>query len=283
MKCNDIEKEKERRDKISKKMKENFKNGVIKGWAHINESKSRRSYPEEFFLKVFEKNELLYKYTIVEKFPYGRYVIDFLLVELKIIIEIDGEQHYKTKKAIEHDKKRDEYFLNEGFKVYRVRWIDVFKNTKNEIDELMNFIVNNNSSFRKYTLDEISISKKKKIRKKNKNKKCGNCENLILITSNLCRECWKKSLKNKEKKIKIKKKRIIKKNRICIECNQEIYGDKLCNKCNGLKNRKVIDRPDYDILLNDLDKMSLSAVGRKYGVTHNAVKKWIKNYEKCKM
>jgi transposase-like protein len=46
-----------------------------------------------------------------------------------------------------------------------------------------------------------------------------------------------------------------------------------------LKNRKV-ERPSYDVLLDDINKMSLSAVGRKYGVTHNAIKKWIKNYEK---
>ena len=277
MKCNDIEKEKQRREKISKKMKENFKTGLIKGWAHINENKSRRSYPEEFFLKVFKNNELSDKYTIIEKLPYDRYVIDFLIVEFKIIIEIDGEQHYRTIKSIEHDKKRDEYFINEGFKVYRIRWKDVFKDTQNEINELINFIDSNNTSFRKYKLEEISKKKDLKTKRNKKTKKCDSCNNLILNSSKICRDCWKLSLKDKD--LSYKKKRVPKKKRVCVKCNVQIYGDKLCCKCKGLENRKV-DRPSYDVLLDDLKIMSFSSIGRKYGVTHNAIKKWIESYEK---
>jgi transposase-like protein len=38
-------------------------------------------------------------------------------------------------------------------------------------------------------------------------------------------------------------------------------------------------RPPYEQLLADLREMSWVAVGRKYGVSDNAVRKWMRRYE----
>ena len=43
-------------------------------------------------------------------------------------------------------------------------------------------------------------------------------------------------------------------------------------------NRKV-ERPSYDQLMADVASMSFLAIGRKYGVSDNAVRKWIRWYE----
>ena len=43
-------------------------------------------------------------------------------------------------------------------------------------------------------------------------------------------------------------------------------------------NRKV-ERPPFDVLRAEINKMGYSAVGRKYGVSDNAVRKWLKAYE----
>jgi hypothetical protein len=40
-----------------------------------------------------------------------------------------------------------------------------------------------------------------------------------------------------------------------------------------------VKRPPYEQLLADLDTMSFVAVGRKYGVSDNAVRKWLRWYE----
>lgn len=40
------------------------------------------------------------------------------------------------------------------------------------------------------------------------------------------------------------------------------------------------ERPDYDTLTKEISESSFSAVGRKYGVSDNAIRKWIKVYEK---
>lgn len=47
------------------------------------------------------------------------------------------------------------------------------------------------------------------------------------------------------------------------------------NKCAMFKKRKV-QRPSNDEIYKLLETMSMEAVGRKYGVTGNSVRKWIK-------
>lgn len=42
--------------------------------------------------------------------------------------------------------------------------------------------------------------------------------------------------------------------------------------------RKVV-RPSYEQLRDDLAQSTFVAVGRKYGVTDNAVRKWLRCYE----
>lgn len=45
----------------------------------------------------------------------------------------------------------------------------------------------------------------------------------------------------------------------------------------GLPSRK---RPPYKQLLAEIEATSYCAVGRKYGVSDNAVRKWVKFYER---
>ena len=50
--------------------------------------------------------------------PLGRYVVDFLCVERRLIIEVDGDSHYQPG-AQEYDRKREEYLRSLGFEVFR--------------------------------------------------------------------------------------------------------------------------------------------------------------------
>jgi len=69
----------------------------------------------------------------------------------------------------------------------------------------------------------------------------------------------------------------IKPKKICEVCGNFVkYGKKCCSqKCYSILQRKVI-RPDKEILENDLRCMSYVAAGRKYGVSDNAIRKWLK-------
>lgn len=43
--------------------------------------------------------------------------------------------------------------------------------------------------------------------------------------------------------------------------------------------RRKVERPSYEQLLADLAASNFSAVGRQYGVSDNAVRKWLRWYE----
>lgn len=48
--------------------------------------------------------------------PMGRYVVDFVCLEEKLIIELDGGQHAEN---VEYDSERDSWLRNEGYTVLR--------------------------------------------------------------------------------------------------------------------------------------------------------------------
>jgi hypothetical protein len=44
--------------------------------------------------------------------------------------------------------------------------------------------------------------------------------------------------------------------------------------------RRKVERPSYDQLLREIEQTSYLAVGRKYGVSDNAIRKWVRWYER---
>lgn len=43
---------------------------------------------------------------------------------------------------------------------------------------------------------------------------------------------------------------------------------------------RLVERPPYEQLLAELAASSYLAVGRKYGVSDNAIRKWVRAYER---
>lgn len=66
----------------------------------------------------------------------------------------------------------------------------------------------------------------------------------------------------------------------CISCNREKKNKSLlCIKCSNYNNRKIKERPDINILIEDIKNLGYCGTGRKYNVSDNAIRKWIKNKE----
>lgn len=60
------------------------------------------------------------------------------------------------------------------------------------------------------------------------------------------------------------------------ECGKKIYRtSKICIECNSLKNR-IVERPLIESLKEEVAEFGYKAVGRKYGVSDNTIRKWIK-------
>lgn len=57
----------------------------------------------------------------------GSYIADFYCASAKLVIEIDGSQHY-TQAGIDADKARDAYFISLGLTVLRYANTDVQNN-----------------------------------------------------------------------------------------------------------------------------------------------------------
>ena len=70
--------------------------------------------------------------------PIGVYIADFYCSKAKLVIEVDGGQHFMNE-GIEYDKARDEYMASIGLKVLR------FTNTEvlNNIDGVVGIIEQN--------------------------------------------------------------------------------------------------------------------------------------------
>jgi len=63
----------------------------------------------------------------------------------------------------------------------------------------------------------------------------------------------------------------------CTVCGKERKSkhSKICNKCSGISNRKVADRPNIEKLQEDINDLGYCGTGRKYGVSDNAIRKWL--------
>ncbi len=70
----------------------------------------------------------------------GRYIVDFYSADLKVVIEIDGSQHFEET-ALEYDKTRTEYLeRNFGVKVIRVDNHQINTNFTGVCDYLLEII-----------------------------------------------------------------------------------------------------------------------------------------------
>jgi hypothetical protein len=50
--------------------------------------------------------------------------------------------------------------------------------------------------------------------------------------------------------------------------------------CAASRARRTVERPPYEQLRSEIAATSYLAVGRKYGVSDNAIRKWIRQYER---
>jgi very-short-patch-repair endonuclease len=57
--------------------------------------------------------------------PIGRYIVDFVCLEKRLILEIDGGQHAMEK---DRDNERDQWLISEGYRIVRFWNNEVLEN-----------------------------------------------------------------------------------------------------------------------------------------------------------
>jgi len=68
--------------------------------------------------------------------PIGDYVVDFVCVRQKLVVELDGTQHY-TDAGTDQDVRRDDFLESQGFRVIRFSNIDVLKNEDGVVEKIV--------------------------------------------------------------------------------------------------------------------------------------------------
>ena len=96
----------------ARSLRNNLTDSENKLWSHlrrrqINESRFRRQH------------------------PIGKFIVDFVCLEKKIVIEIDGVQHNEN---IDYDLKRTKWLEDEGYKVIRFWNNEVLKNIESVLE-----------------------------------------------------------------------------------------------------------------------------------------------------
>lgn len=122
---------------------------------------------------------------------------------------------------------------------------------------------------------------------------CPNCHwefdhNLLKEIESIEKYClknnikYKSYLKNQNVKLKPKRKYKTIKNIICKICKKNFetfnYKQKYCSYVCSYQGSRKIQRPPKEQLEQELKESNFLALGRKYGVSDNAIRKWAKSY-----
>ena len=74
--------------------------------------------------------------TVCRQKVIGDYIVDFLIPSAKLVIEVDGSQHYEEKN-IALDAERDQWLSSQGYSVARYTNNDIYTNLSGVAEDIM--------------------------------------------------------------------------------------------------------------------------------------------------
>lgn len=98
----------------------------------------RKSTDSEIIIwNILRNNKLGVKFK--RQFGIGHYITDFCCPEKRLVIELDGSQHY-YENGLEYDKVRDSYLKELGYTVLRFANTEVLNSIDGVIMKIKEFI-----------------------------------------------------------------------------------------------------------------------------------------------
>ncbi|MGA3286661.1 MAG: DUF559 domain-containing protein [Bacteroidota bacterium] len=73
------------------------------------------------------------EYYFRRQTPIGKYIVDFVCWKEKLVVEIDGSQHF-TSAGKEHDRIRGKFLKEQGFRILHYDSVEVLNNTDGIIE-----------------------------------------------------------------------------------------------------------------------------------------------------
>lgn len=106
---------------------------------------------ESYFIQLFKKERVSFvREKTYKDLKNGAFRFDFYLNNFDVLVEVDGEQHFKPVygrpaflKGQEHDRRKNSYCLAKGIKLYRIPYWEIKNITK--VEQIFNekFLVKN--------------------------------------------------------------------------------------------------------------------------------------------
>jgi len=88
--------------------------------------RKRQTSAEARLWKVL-RNRQLARWKFRRQHPIDCYIVDFVTLDGKLIVEVDGETH-STLKELSRDDERSRVLISLGFHIVRVTNVDVYEN-----------------------------------------------------------------------------------------------------------------------------------------------------------
>lgn len=99
-----------------------------------------RNNPTEAEQCLWERIRLKHLgYSFFRQRPIGEYIVDFYCPKARLVVEVDGGQHF-TEANASNDKVRNEYIQSLGLTVLRFSNSQVLKNTDRVAEKLFDFL-----------------------------------------------------------------------------------------------------------------------------------------------
>ncbi len=103
---------------------------------YARELRSNMTHTEKY-LWMFLRKKQFKGFAFRRQFSIGSYIVDFVCLEARLIIECDGGQHAIQK---EYDKRRDDYLRAQGFQVLRFWDNEIFQNTYGVLECIFRYL-----------------------------------------------------------------------------------------------------------------------------------------------
>ena len=118
--------------------------GMVINMSTANNNPVLKPYAQELRKNMTREEKHLWydflkhlRYTVNRQKVIGEYIVDFCIPSKKLIIELDGSQHFEPE-AVEYDKRRDAYLASRGYVVLRYMNTEINKNFEGVCMDILN-------------------------------------------------------------------------------------------------------------------------------------------------
>jgi very-short-patch-repair endonuclease len=105
----------------------------LEHWDRAQEMRRNPTRAEKILWRALRTNQL--GVTFRRQHPVGPHIVDFVCLEAKLVLEVDGGGHVEPDQA-EYDKMRDEYLKAREFRVRRYHNLEVLRNLNGVLQDI---------------------------------------------------------------------------------------------------------------------------------------------------